>query len=369
MKVGVLTSSRADYGIYQPLLQALGDDKDVELCLLVFGMHLLPEYGNTYKLVEDDNHSNIIKVWGMIAEDSHCEITRSYGQIITNFASVWEKGGFDLIFALGDRYEMSAAVQSTIPFNLRVAHIHGGETTLGAIDNIYRHQISLASALHFTATDQFAKRVQQIVDSKENVYNVGALSLDGFEKLKLPDWSKVAAKFLIPIGNFILVTVHPETANSSLNAAFADELRSALMILCAKINIVITLTNADSGGSVFRKMAKDLKIDFPNSVFLVDNFGRLNYFAAMKSCNYMLGNTSSGIIEAASFKKYVINIGDRQLGRLRSSNVIDVRFSKEQILEAVDEVNEKGEYLGDNLYYKTDTAKRIIELIKTYANI
>ncbi|MEQ9303802.1 MAG: UDP-N-acetylglucosamine 2-epimerase, partial [Marinoscillum sp.] len=368
IKIAVLTSSRADYGIYEPLLNLFAKDHEIDLSIVAFGMHLLEKYGLTIDQVKADAYGKVYEIEGMSLGDSPQAIAESYASVLSNFAQFWSNHVFDIVFALGDRYEMSAAVQASIPFNVQLAHIHGGETTLGAIDNIYRHQITLASSLHFTASDVFAKRVTSIIETGEPVHNVGALSLDGLDELELPQWSDVARKFDIPENPFVLVTVHPETVNLSRNERNAEELFKALGILCMEINLVITLTNADAGGNVYRQKAIELKREFSDRIFLVDNFGRLNYFAAMKASSFLLGNTSSGIIEAASMNKFVLNLGDRQAGRLQSKNIKDIPFEEDKILKSAYQLILEGEFRGLNVYFRPDTAENIVKITKNYVH-
>lgn len=200
-----------------------------------------------------------------------------------------------------------------------------------------------------------------MVDDKAHIYCVGALSLDGLHKMDLPDWRKVASQFEIPNTPFILVTFHPETVDLNKNEEYCSIINKALGRLCRSIHLVITLANADAMGSLYRDVSKSLKRQFPSNISLVDNFGRDNYFAAMKASSLLMGNTSSGILEAASFGKYVINIGDRQKGRLRSDNVIDVPFDETKIVEETKTALIKGDFKGKNRYFQPNTADKIIK--------
>ena len=362
-KIGVLTSSRADYGIYQPLLKVLANDDTCEIHLLVFGTHLLSKYGETIQEIKSDGYGNIHTIQGMPSSDSVKDIAKGYSDVLANFTEFWADNNFDIVLALGDRFEMSAAVQASIPFEIKIGHIHGGETTLGAIDNIYRHQISLVSQFHFVASEVFVDRLRNLLDTDVNIYNVGSLSLSELTETELPTWEKVADKFNIPASDFALVTLHPETVNSFNNERFSIEAFSALLQLSKEIHVVVTLANADTNGSYFRSEAERIKLENPNRISIVENFGKLNYFSAMKQCSLMCGNTSSGIIESASFGKYVVNIGDRQKGRLRSENVIDVPFVRSEIYAACLETLRLGDYKGNNLYYKKDSAKAINKIL------
>ena len=259
---------------------------------------------------------------------------------------------------------MSAAVQAGIPFGVNFAHIHGGETTLGATDNIYRHQISLASNLHFTATNKFKLRVAELIESEQNIFNVGSLSVSkiaDFRPLRKEDF---LLKFEIVNKPYCLITFHPETTAFEENKIFAIEMKKALIELSSQINLVITMPNADAMGSVYREQLVLLKEEKCENVFLIENFGKKNYFSAMFYAVFLLGNTSSGIIEAASFNKHVVNVGRRQEGRAQSENIVNADFNNIDILRASDTCMKLGQYKGRNIYYKEQTAESIVEIIK-----
>lgn len=364
MKLGVLTSSRADYGIYKPLLDQLKVDSNISLCIIAFGMHLQHSQGYTLSLIESDNYENILAIGEMPEGDQVYDIAKGYAEILRDFTDFWHTQKFDLVLALGDRWEMSAAVQASIPFQVKIAHIHGGETTLGAIDNIYRHQITIVSRLHFTSNEEFSSRVEQITGSKEGVFTVGSISLDGLEKIKLPKWSKIQSQFQIPFLEFVLVTIHPETVLIDNNKEYALLAYHFLKKLAETKNVLITMSNSDALGSLFNQQFNRLQNEFPEKVKLVKALGKLNYFKAMQQCLFMVGNTSSGIIEAASFNKWVLNIGERQSGRLRSDNVIDVPFDLERINTAIKKLERLSTYTGVNKYKKANTCNLIINQIK-----
>lgn len=363
MNIAILTSSRADYGIYLPLLQEFKKDSFFNLEIIAFGTHLSKKHGFTLSDIIKDGYDTIHEITSLVEDDSEKGIAISYGNTILSFADFWAVHKFDLVFCLGDRFEMSAAVQASIPFGVRLAHLHGGETTLGAIDNIYRHQITLASQIHFVASDNFLSKVRDIIGSSKAIYNVGALSLDGVKKIILPDWSDVRRLFDIPNKEFILITFHPETLNSSQNKIYIETIYEVLNELCKKYYLVITLSNADTMGSLYRESSKELKTKNPNNITLIENFGKYNYFAAMKASKILLGNTSSAILEAASFGKFAINVGNRQLGRLRSNNILDVPYNKTLIINAINKIIDKSLFTGENKYYKPNTASNIIKII------
>jgi GDP/UDP-N,N'-diacetylbacillosamine 2-epimerase (hydrolysing) len=369
MKIGVLTSSRADYGIYLELLIELKKDNFFELEIIAFGTHLSKSHGFTLTEIENDGFDSIHTISSLISNDDEQAIASSYGLTVVKFADFWQKNIFDLVFCLGDRFEMSAAVQAGIPFGVKFAHIHGGETTLGAIDNIYRHQITHASVLHFTATDLFSKKVSELIGTNSNVITIGSLSLVGIENYKPIERNLFFNKFNIPNQDFALITFHPETIDPKTNKDNAVEMRGALAKLADKLLLVITMPNADTMGSLFRKEIEAIKKEFPDKVICIENFGKENYFSAMYYAKLLIGNTSSGIIEAASFGKYVVNVGDRQKDRWQSDNVLNAPFKNEKIIEAVDKATISESFKGINNYYNQHSVDLIIEHIKQFNEV
>lgn len=366
MKIGVLTSSRADYGIYSSLLSKLKNDSFFQLEVIAFGSHLSNFHGFTVGAIEKDQYSVVHKISSILTNDDPQSIATSYGLTVLKFADFWNINQFDLVFCLGDRFEMSAAVQAGIPYGVKFAHIHGGETTLGAIDNVYRHQITLASHLHFTAIDSFAKKVEEIMGDSENIFSVGSLSLEGIENFEPIPKELFYQKFNLPDENFALITFHPETMDIDSNYVHALEMKKALTKIKEKLFLVITMPNADTLGSIFREAILELKDQFPNRIACIENFGHENYFSAMHYASLMIGNTSSGIIEAASFGKYVINVGARQKGRAQSGNVVDVEFEEAQLVRLTEELLERGKYSGNNIYTRPNSSSMILEKVKQY---
>ncbi len=364
MKIGVLTSSRADYGIYLPLLKKIKEDNFFELEIIAFGTHLSKSHGFTLNEIEKGNYSKIHCISSLIANDDEQAVTTSYALTALKFADFWQYNKFDLVFCLGDRFEMSAAVQAGIPFNMKFAHLHGGETTLGAIDNIYRHQITLASNIHFTAGELFSDRVIELIGNNKNVYTVGSLSLNEIENFQPTNKTEFYEKFNIPNEDFALITFHPETVNTEMNKHFAREMRKALSEIASKLFLVITMPNADTMGSVFRMEIDQLKEECSERVLCIENFGKKNYFSAMFYAKMLIGNTSSGIIEAASFGKFVVNVGDRQKGRLQSNNLLNCAFDQIDMIQAIEKAIKLNNYVGENIYFKKKVADNIIKILK-----
>jgi GDP/UDP-N,N'-diacetylbacillosamine 2-epimerase (hydrolysing) len=364
MKIGVLTSSRSDFGIYLPLLSKLKNDSYFNLEIIAFGTHLSNSHGFTVLDIENSGFSKIHKISSLISNDDEQSIVSSYGLTSIKFADFWNTNKYDLVFCLGDRFEMSAAVQSGIPFGVKFAHFHGGETTLGAIDNIYRHQITIASTIHFIATNQNFSKIVELTGSNNKIYNIGSLSLDGIENFKPIEKRLFFNKFNLPKEKFALITFHPETIYSELNRSFAIEMRKSLEELTNKIFLIVTMPNADTLGSIYRTEIDLLKKKFPERVLCVENFGKENYFTAMYYSKLLIGNTSSGIIEAASFGKFVVNVGRRQEGRLQSKNVFNTIFKKDAILKTVNKVLEFDDFEGENIYYQKNPSSNVIKILK-----
>jgi GDP/UDP-N,N'-diacetylbacillosamine 2-epimerase (hydrolysing) len=367
IKIGVLTSSRADFGIYLPLLNHLKKESNFfDFSIIAFGTHLSKFHGYTIDEIYNSGFLVPYKISSILLTDDEESIATSYALTALKFANFWaeQQNSFDCVMCLGDRFEMAAAVTAGLPFNILFAHIHGGETSLGAIDNVYRHMISLASKLHFVSAKPFVDRIKSIVGDDANCYLVGALSLDDIDKMELPSKSDFKAKWNInPDDSFILITIHPETRSNLNTSEHVNVIETVLSELVLESNLVISMPNSDTHNSLFRQCFENLKSKFPDKIYLIENFGRSNYFAAMKFCKLVLGNSSSGIIEAASFNKYVINIGDRQKGRLASENVFHVPFDADEIIERVNDLKDKY-YNGNNVYKISNAAINISESLK-----
>ena len=363
--IGVLTSSRADYGILKPLITLIENDERFKLTLIVFGMHLEKKFGLTINEIKEHTKSEIKQVKCMPESDNKFDISYGYGEILKKFSSFWENNIFDYVISIGDRFEMSAAIQSSIPFEIKIVHIHGGETSLGSIDNIYRHQITLASSMHFTSNEIHSKRVSEIIgsNSKKKIFNIGSLSLVNLTSLNIPDWKSVAKKNNLPDANYILTTFHSETVDSEMNKLHVKTVKECLEFLSKYSNVICTSSNADTYGDLYNEMFK--KISLVNQkIFFTKSLGKLNYFSALKSCLFVMGNSSSGIIEAASFKKYALNIGKRQLGRVKNKNVIDVDFNFNSIADkSIRLLNSQNIYNGKNIYELNFNPKKLLKIL------
>lgn len=366
IKVGVLSSSRADYGIYLPLLKALQNDASFSLELIIFGTHLSKFHGYTISKIEADGFQIAARIESLLIGDTPNAIATSFSLTSQKFADYWNQQGknYDIVFALGDRFEMAAAVLAGLPYSVPFAHVHGGEMTLGAIDNAYRHSISLASTYHFVSTQAFAERLKLLLDEHhDNIHCVGSLSLENIEQLELLSVSEFQDTWGIDLSiDTLLVTVHPETVVFEKNVAYCSEIVKALEVLVQTFQIVITMPNADTLGLIFRSAFNELA-NRESGIKIIENLGTQSYFTCMKHVKLLIGNTSSGIVEAASFNKYVLDIGDRQRGRLCSNNVIHLPFDSQSIVASTQNFANK-EYVGSNVYYQKNPSNKILDKLK-----
>ncbi len=363
MRIGVLTSSRADYSIYLPLLKAIQNDPSFDLAIIAFGTHLSEEFGKTINQIFQDGFEVSFRIETLVPGNDPISISRSMGKTISAFAELWDKEKFDIVFCLGDRYEMFAACAAGVPFNVRFAHIHGGEETLGAIDDVFRHSISLMASVHFASTEVYAKRISELKHASYQIYNVGALSIDNLKNLFLFSVQEFQSKFGIDLSiPSILITFHPETVSFEKNEEYIDILLSALNEIHG-YQFIITMPNADTMGNMVRGKLSSYITDQSHAIG-VESFGTIGYLSCMKYCSFLLGNTSSGFIEASFFPKYVINLGQRQKGRIVTPNIKNIEINKKEILDAVNNFKQTifPEYEG--IYGNGKAAEKIISILK-----
>ena len=331
--IAVVTVGRSDFGIYLPVLRRIAADKSLKLRLIVAGMHLSPAFGETVKAIEAAGFEAADRVDMLLASDSPEAIAKSMGLGTIGFAQAYSRNKPDLLLVLGDRFEMHAAVVAAVPFKIPVAHIHGGELTFGAMDDSFRHSITKMSHLHFVSTDVYARRIEKMGEEPWRVTVSGAPGLDNLRNLRRLDRASFARRFGIRLPkNFLLVTYHPVTLENEDPARRFRTLLSALE--SAGQAALFTMANADTGGHAINQMIRD-HVATHRSAQFVNNLGTQGYFSAMALATAMVGNSSSGIIEAASFKLPVVNIGNRQAGRVRGANVIDTGSSAPEILRGI----------------------------------
>ena len=331
--IGVVTVARSDYGIYMPVLQRIQEDPDLYLHLIVAGMHLSPEFGLTVRAIEQDGFEINERIEMLLSSDTPEGIAKSMGLGTIGFAQAYARFRPDILLVVGDRFEMHAAVVAALPFKIPVAHIHGGESTEGAIDEVIRHSITKMSHLHFVATEVYAQRVIQMGEEPWRVVVSGAPSLDNLHSIRLPSHEELEKQYDLDLtGPFLLVTYHPVTLEYDQTEMQVRELLVALEEVDA--TLIFTYPNADTHGRLIIQMIREF-IAERQQAQVVANLGTKGYFSMMKHAAAMVGNSSSGIIEAASFKLPVVNIGNRQRGRVRGKNVIDVGYTHADILAGI----------------------------------
>lgn len=367
MKISVLTSSRADFGIQLPLLKALRGDNYFDLSVIAFGSHDDPRFGRTISEVADAGFEPALVLPPVLEQDDPAGIAQAMARTMEQFSRVWRDHPVDMIVALGDRYEMFSAVAAALPFGIPMTHLHGGETTLGAIDNALRHAITHMATVHCCCAEPYAERVRALIGSDRNVHNTGALSIDNLRSTRLLTVEEMRDRFGFDLARpTALITFHPETSGSRDEEAQWKELSTALDGLQADFQLLVTLPNADTNGLRMRRRWNAYIAAHPG-VIGVDSLGALGYLSAMKHSAFMLGNTSSGYVEASFFPKYVIDLGERQAGRIVTPNIQRTPIDAGSIAQAVANVRTGGTTTPTGIYGDGHAADRIVQAIKRSA--
>ena len=331
--VGVVTVGRSDYGIYLPVLRHIRDVPGLELRVMVSGMHLSPEFGLTVRDIEADGFEVADRIDMLEPSDSPEAIAKSVGRGVIGFAEAFARDQPDLLLTLGDRFEMYAATVAALPFRLPVAHISGGEVTQGAIDDALRHSMTKLSHLHFVSTQEYADRVVQMGEEPWRVTVTGSPALDSMRETELLSREALSGRLQSPLPHrFLLVTYHPVTLEFEQTACQVGELLAGLDE--ASLPVLFTAPNSDTGGRTVRRMIYDA-CEGRDDWQVVENLGPQAYYSAMALASAMVGNSSSGIVEAGMFPLPVVNIGTRQTGRVRSANIIDVGYARAEVAAGI----------------------------------
>ncbi|GAB5538471.1 MAG: UDP-N-acetylglucosamine 2-epimerase [Salibacteraceae bacterium] len=369
MRLHVLTSSRADYGIYTPVLKALLEDEFIHVVLVAFGSHFSPNHGESIRAIRAGWNGELIELNTHIPGDQPREISMNISATISSFTEYWQTIGSredNIVLCLGDRHEMMAAIVSSIPYQLKVAHLYGGESTQGSLDDIHRDIISRIACLHFTSHKKAAENIQRI-KPKDTVINIGSISLIGLTESAHISREQLASEFGLKLQKpWILFTMHPDISDSNTIKRDLAEVEKALRNL-EEFEIIAGLPNDDANNSRIIEMLTALA-DLDH-IYLTKNLGRIRYFSFLKASQLCLGNSSSGILEAAAFNLRSVNIGNRQLGRMRNNNVIDVGMNSGQIIEATRQATHEGTYTGNDIYAPIQNCENVlIEAIKKEYN-
>ena len=367
-KVCIVTGSRAEYGLLYWLIKEVEADKNLKLQLIATGMHLSSEFGLTYKEIEKDFKIDK-KIDMHLSSDTSIGISKSMSIAQTSFAKAYIELKPDIVVVLGDRYEIFSAVSSAMISRIPIAHLHGGEATEGSIDEAIRHCITKMSHLHFTATEEYSKRVIQLGEDSKRVFNVGGAGIENIKRLKLLTKVKFekSINFKLKKKN-VLVTFHPVTLEIKTSKKHFQELLNSIDEL-EDTNIIFTKANSDADGKIINQMIdKYISKNLDKSIG-VASLGQLNYLSALQYVDFVIGNSSSGLLEVPSFRIGTINIGDRQNGRIKADSVVDCLPNKKSIKKAIKIVYSKKfqKFLKDvkNPYGDECASKKIIKVLKS----
>ncbi len=331
----VVTGTRAEFGLLSGLMRAIADDPELTLQVIATGMHLSPEFGLTYRAIEEAGFTIDEKVEMLLSSDSPVGIATSIGVGTIGFALALRRLSPDLIVVLGDRFEVLAAVQAALVACIPVAHVHGGELSEGAIDDSIRHALTKMAHLHFTATEEYRRRVIQLGESPDRVHAVGAPGLDAIGRVPLLTREQLEQTLGVTLASpSFLVTYHPETLRPDASAAAMGELLAALDEFSGA-TIVFTKPNADTGGRVIGQAIDAYVRRHPGRAVAHTSLGQQRYLSALRHVDLVIGNSSSGLIEAPSFRIPTVNVGDRQRGRIRAASVIDCAPQRGAITDAI----------------------------------
>ena len=367
-KICIITGTRAEYGLLRWVMQGIKDDPELTLQIIATGMHLSHEFGLTYRDIEQDGFLIDRKVEMLTSSDTPVGIAKSMGLGLIGFADALNELKPDLIVVLGDRFEIFSAVSTALIARIPVAHLHGGEATEGVIDEAIRHSITKMSHLHFVAAEEYRQRVIQLGEQPERVLLVGGLGVDSIKRLKLLERGELETALDFRLGKKnLLITFHPVTLEKAAAAEQMAELLAALDDL-ADTHLIFTLPNADTDGRVLIEMVEQFVAWHPNSR-AYKSLGQIRYLSCIAQVDGVVGNSSSGLAEAPSFKKGTIDIGDRQRGRLKAASVIEAAPTRESIATALQKLYSEDFHASlsgiMNPYGEGGASEKIVATIKS----
>ena len=369
-KICIITGSRAEYGLLRWVMQGIKDDSELTLQVIATGMHLSPEFGLTYRDIEQDGFQIDRKVEMLTSSDTPVGIAKSMGLGMICFADVLNELRPDLIVVLGDRFEIFTAVSAALVARIPVAHIHGGETTEGAFDEALRHSITKMSHLHFVAAEEYRQRVIQLGEQPERVFLVGGLGIDNIKRLEILNRAELEAALDFKLGQKnLLITFHPVTLETTTNADQMAELLTVLAEL-KDTQLIFTMPNADTGGRTLTGMVEQFVAQHANARAYT-SLGQLLYLSCIAHVDGVVGNSSSGLAEAPSFRKGTINIGDRQRGRLQAASVINCEPTQRNIAATLKKLYSSNFQASlrkvRNPYGEGGASEKVVKTIKYYA--
>lgn len=334
-KICVITGTRAEYGLLKPVIEKIKNDEGLQLQLVATGMHLSPEFGLTYQEIEQDGYEITERNEMLLSSDTPNGITKSVGLGTIGFADIFTRNAPDLVVILGDRYEALAAATAAMIHRIPIAHIHGGEVTEGVIDDPIRHAITKMSLLHFTSAKDYRNRVIQLGEHPDRVFYVGALGVENIKKQALMSKKELAESISFPLEKpYMIVTFHPVTLECYTVKEQAEYLLEAVDSM-EDYQILFTKANADTDGRIINQKIDAYVSRNKSRAAAFSSLGMIRYLSALRYCDMVVGNSSSGIVEAPSFHIPTVNIGDRQKGRVRGKSVIDCGCTSKEIVDAV----------------------------------
>jgi GDP/UDP-N,N'-diacetylbacillosamine 2-epimerase (hydrolysing) len=340
-KICVVTGGRSDYGLLKWLMKVVQADKDLELQVIATGMHLSPKFGSTVNEIEQDGFKIDEKIECLDVGDSPLDTSSAMARTMIGCTETYSRLRPDLVLVLGDRFEIFSAVAAALVSNIPVAHLHGGEVTSGAVDESFRHAITKMSALHFVANDVYRRRVVQMGENSRHVYNVGGLGVDAILNFELLSKEQLSSGLGINFLNkSLLITFHPETATANSALQQIKEIIKALEEL-NDTTLIFTMPNADMGNSIIAESIRNFATQGNNRYFF-ESLGQTRYLSMLSLVDGVIGNSSSGLAEAPSFKIGTINIGDRQKGRIQASSVLNCEASQSHVVAAIEEMYSDG---------------------------
>jgi UDP-N-acetylglucosamine 2-epimerase (non-hydrolysing)/GDP/UDP-N,N'-diacetylbacillosamine 2-epimerase (hydrolysing) len=367
-KICIVTGTRAEYGLLFWLMKEVAADPDLLLQIIATGMHLSPEFGLTYQQIEVDGFSIDAKVEMLLSSDSPVGIAKSMGLGVIGFADALDRLKPDILVVLGDRFEILAAAQAALVARIPIAHLHGGEATEGAFDESIRHAITKMAQWHFVAAEPYRKRVIQLGEAPDRVFNSGAPGLDHLQHLDWLDRSSLEESLGLSLNSpTFLVTYHPATLGEQSPVAAMDELLAALDESPQAI-VIFTYPNADTGGRALIERLDQWASANKHRAKAFVSLGQQRYLSLLRNADVVIGNSSSGLTEAPALKKATVNIGDRQKGRLKALSVIDAAESKNAIVAAINKALSADFQAGlpatESLYGCGDASRRIKDTLK-----
>ncbi|GKW49723.1 UDP-N-acetylglucosamine 2-epimerase [Halomonas sp. NCCP-2165] len=335
-RIAVFTGTRAEYGLLYWLMKEIEKDKSLELQLIVSGMHLSPEFGETVAAIEQDGFTIDARVEMLLSSGTGVGIAKSMGVGAIGFADALDRLRPDWLVVLGDRFEALAIAQTAMVMQVPLAHIHGGELTEGLIDEAIRHAITKMAQLHFTSTERYRNRVIQLGEQPDRVFNVGAPAIENIRRLKLLDQTQLEHSLNFKLGELpLLVTYHPVTLKEGGGIESLRDLLTALEELLPDVKVVLTFPNADTHGRELIPVMQSFAKKHPESVLLTTSLGQIRYLSLMKVCGAVVGNSSSGLLEAPAMGVPTVDIGIRQRGRLKPESVVQSEDGLEAIRRAL----------------------------------